>query len=330
MSDSQRTATEQLLISSAVDQSINQMNFSMLAGKDVYFDHQYLEKVTDEQYIISSLRQQLLANGVILREKREDATYVVEARAGAVGTNRHDVLVGVPATTLPNLGFPGMPSSIPEIPLAKVTEQKGVAKLAVFAYNRVTGMPVWQSGVFPVTTLAKDTWLAGAGPYQRGTIYDGSRFAGARITLPFSRQRQQEFPVPRVPVTAEAVFDETPRYAVSPGDDVTSAEPRQGEGDAQQDSQQASSGERGDEETSAVTAASATEPLLLEPASSEAMPPTPFAAEPPPGHVLRLPATDKRLLEEQKAAAEQAAEEKRAAKEGVQLLRPSTWLNWWN
>src|SRR3954451_13248103 len=94
--DTSRSATEQLLVSSAVDQTVSQMDFLPLADKRVFFDVQYLENGPDKGYIISSLRQQLLAQGCLLVEKRDEASYVVEARCGAVGTDRHDLLFGIP------------------------------------------------------------------------------------------------------------------------------------------------------------------------------------------------------------------------------------------
>jgi hypothetical protein len=215
MSDTLRTGTEQMLLSSAIERSINDMDFSVLEGKDVYFDPQYLKGVSDEGYIISSLRQKLLAEGVLLKEKRESATYVVEARAGAVGTNRQDVLLGVPQTTLPTAGLiSGVPSAIPEIPLAKKTKQKGVVKLAAFAYNQVTGQAVWQSGTYPVMADARDTWILGTGPFQHGSIYKGTRFAGDQVkwlggqqttSNPNSRQS-----APGISVTSAASFEEDP------------------------------------------------------------------------------------------------------------------------
>lgn len=209
-SDTARTATEQLLISTAIDRAINQIDFKPLAGKDVYFDAQYLEGVTDEKYIVSSIRQHLLASGCTLKSSREEATYVVEARAGAIGTNRHDVMIGIPAFNMPApLALAGVPPTIPEIPFAKTTDQKGVAKLGLFCYNQKSGRPVWQSGVFPIVTNAKDTWILGIGPLSRGSIYDGTRFAGSRILLPFGRRRPAPpMPQPPIPVTAEAVFTE--------------------------------------------------------------------------------------------------------------------------
>lgn len=226
LSDSSRTANEQLLISSAVDRAVGSMRFEHLSGHDVFFDPQYLKGAVDENYIVSTIRQQLLASGCYLKERREDAQVVVEARAGAVGTNRHDLLIGIPQVNLPSaVGVVGAPSVIPEIPFAKSTDQKGVAKISVFAYKRETGEPIWQSGAYPMVASAHDTWVLGAGPFQRGTIYEGTRFAGSRLRGPFrSRKQAEPQPPPEVgvPVAAEVVF--TPRgnaTAANPGNDET-------------------------------------------------------------------------------------------------------------
>jgi hypothetical protein len=81
----------------------------------------------------------------------------------------------------------GVPAAIPEIPLAKRTSQRGVAKIAVFAYRRDTGVAVWQSGVNQVASDAKNTWVFGIGPFQSGSIFRGTAFAGREISNPLSR-----------------------------------------------------------------------------------------------------------------------------------------------
>jgi hypothetical protein len=209
MSDTIRTGTEQLLISCAVERAVERIGFEVLAGQNVYLDTTYLKGAVDEGYITSTLRQHMVAHGCILKTDRRDAEFIVEARA-FVGTNRQEVLVGIPQMQLPNMGVPGVPSSVPEIALAKSTNQKGVAKVAVFAYHQETGQPVWQSGATPVSSNAKDTWLFGAGPWQRGSIYKGTRFAGDRIQLPFRAgdQPMPELPQPIIAVAAEQMFQE--------------------------------------------------------------------------------------------------------------------------
>lgn len=216
MTDTQRTATEQLLISNAVDQAVTQLDFRALAGKTVYFDPQYLDGSVDRGYLISSLRQHMLACGCILLEDRSRATYVVEARSGAIGTDRHSLLVGIPQMTVPTI-LPGQPSQIPEIPFAKKTDQQGVAKVAVFAYNRETGHPIWQSGVIEAVSTTKDLWVLGTGPFQNGTIQRRTKFAGEPIPLvPFGNDKDEDKPAPLVvPVTEAAAWVEpVPRASV--------------------------------------------------------------------------------------------------------------------
>lgn len=183
--DTTRAATEMLLVSQAVDRAVGQIDFSPLRGKAVYFDVSSIDKETvDKGYLISSIRQQLLAHGANLMEEKRDAVYVVEARVGAVGTDRHSLLFGSPQITVPAI-VPGIPTSIPEIALYKRTDQKGVAKLAVFAYNRVTGRAVWQSGLVEDVSKLKDRWVLGSGPYTTGTIREKPELAGEALpTLP--------------------------------------------------------------------------------------------------------------------------------------------------
>ena len=142
--DTSRTATEQLLLSDAIDRSVSRIDFGLLSGQDVFLDTTLPRTAVDKDYIISTLRQHMLSCGCMLKDKKDDAVFVVEVRAGAVGTDRHDLLFGTPATTV-SLGMlsplPGTPTMFPEIAFAKRTDQMGVAKIAVFAYERDTGIP---------------------------------------------------------------------------------------------------------------------------------------------------------------------------------------------
>jgi hypothetical protein len=219
MTDTQRTATEQLLVSNAIDQAVGQLDVRPLAGKPVYFDPQYLDGTVDRGYLISSLRQHLLANGCQLLEERSRAAYVVEARSGGVGTDRHSLLVGIPQTTVPAI-LPGQPTQIPEIPFAKKTDQNGVAKVALFAYNRQTGQPVWQSGLVQSLSTSRDMWVLGTGPFENGTIRKGTEFAGEPIPLPHlpGHDPAAAPQPPLMPLTQAAAWPERPRPATGAGD----------------------------------------------------------------------------------------------------------------
>ncbi len=200
-----RTATEQMLISDAIDRTVDGIDFGPLARRTVYFDDSKLVDVVDRGYLVSSLRQHMLASGCVLKDVREDAEFVVESRAGAVGTDNHDLLFGVPAIQLPQVPVAtAMPAAIPEIPFAKRRDQRGVAKVAVFAYRRDTGEPVWQSGIVINKSTANDIWVFGAGPFQRGTIYDQAQFAGKRLVGEEDVELERDSQV--ASVNDEAVF----------------------------------------------------------------------------------------------------------------------------
>jgi hypothetical protein len=211
MTDTQRTATEQLLISNAIDQAVSQLDVRPLAGREVFLDVQPLDGTVDKGYLVSTLRQHLLANGCRILEDRSKATLVVEARSGGVGSDRHSLLVGVPQTTVPAF-LPGQPTQIPEIPFARKTDQNGVAKIAAFAYDRRTGRPVWQSGVVQSLSTARDVWVLGTGPFQNGTIRHGTEFAGEPLPVPLPHAAAKGQPpapeAPRVAVTQAATWPE--------------------------------------------------------------------------------------------------------------------------
>lgn len=187
-SGKQRLATEQLVMSDSVDRSVAKIDFEPLRGQKVYLDTKYMTVsrppgFVGPEYVISSLRQQMMAHDMRLMDKPEEADIIVEARCGVLGNDGHDVSFGIPAgnnigaTAATLSGYP-VPAILPEISLAKRMDQMGAAKVAVFAYHRETKEPIWQSGIATSMTNTKDYWFLGIGPIQRGSVYGGTRFAG--------------------------------------------------------------------------------------------------------------------------------------------------------
>jgi len=199
------TATEQLLYSSAVDAAVAKIDFTPLRGELVYFDTQYIKtppnaggSIVGADYVISSLRQQMAAAGVLLVPKLEDADYVVEGRLGTLGLDSNEVVYGLPANSLnaaataaANLAGVSAAPNIPEMSFGRRNAQSGAAKIGVFAYDRVTREAVWQSGISIARATARDMWLMGVGPYQKGTIYNGkTKFAGEAEDTPIASRRE--------------------------------------------------------------------------------------------------------------------------------------------
>lgn len=165
--DTPRAATEELLISDAIDRSVEMIDFSPLCGRRVFVDTQYVDVKAETGYLVSSLRQHIAAAGCFLASSKDDAELVVEARVGSLSTNRHDSLLGLPATAAP-MFLTGVPMVTPELAVSKKTIQTGVSKLAVFAWWTQDGSIAWQSGVAREDSIIKNSWMLGLGPYTDG------------------------------------------------------------------------------------------------------------------------------------------------------------------
>ena len=188
------TATEQLLVSDAIERSVDSFDFSPLAGQTVFLDTQYMSRVTSQvflnsDYIRSCLREHLMLAGCRLKENRDEADVIIEVRVGALGTDGHEVNYGVPANQPLNSavaavsGTPMLPV-LPEVSLAKKDERRAAAKIHLFAYHRESLKAMWAPGSTQGESIAKSTWVLGAGPFEQGSIYDQTQFAGAPIVVP--------------------------------------------------------------------------------------------------------------------------------------------------
>jgi hypothetical protein len=175
-----RTGTEQLLLTHAWDSALQKVNFRALTGVPVYLDTTNVTAV-DQGWVVSSLREAMLAQGVLLRSKPEQAQWIIEARVGAYGTNDKNWLLGIAQTTIPPT-ITGLPSgTIPKLPLIEKSDQQAVAKLALFAYDRGSGQFVWSSGTMLATASAKDVFIGGLGPWHKDSIEGGAEFVGFKI-----------------------------------------------------------------------------------------------------------------------------------------------------
>jgi hypothetical protein len=215
------SATEQLVMSDAVDRSIASIDFRPMSGHKVYLDTSYLRHVKGEgfvnsEYVTSSLRQQVVAAGCLIQDASAEADIIIEARIGALGADDHRVMFGVPennvfSTTVSLIpGAPVLPR-VPEIAVARREAREAAAKIAAFAYDRKTRAPLWQSGVNSSLATAKDTWVLGVGPFQGGTIREQMQLAGSAIRFgekSATGSPARFFDRPPVDYTAETRFNQ--------------------------------------------------------------------------------------------------------------------------
>jgi len=132
----QRTATEQLLISTAADHAADAIKLDIPSGAKVFVDASNFEG-TDSKYAIAAIRDRILQLGGHLVSDRVLADTVVEIRSGALSIDQSQTLVGIPKFDIP-IPLAG-PLGIPEVALFKKSERRGVAKFAATSYGAKTG-----------------------------------------------------------------------------------------------------------------------------------------------------------------------------------------------
>lgn len=163
-SNTARTASEQLLISSAIDRAMSNVKFDDFAGYKVFIDEKYLDSV-DKGYLVGSIRHKILKAGGSIVAAADAADVVLEPRSGGVGTDLQESYVGIPS-----LGIPGMPIELPEVKFASRNTQMGTAKIGLVCYDAKTGKAMGIGGESTALTHNNDTYFLGIGPFRSGSV----------------------------------------------------------------------------------------------------------------------------------------------------------------
>lgn len=159
-----RSAVEQLLISSAVDDALDKVDFRPFSGANVYLNEKYVD-CQDKNYVIASVRHRLLSHGARLIDDAEKAEIVVEMRAGSVGTDMSESFLGTPEIVLPGM------MTIPEVKMLTNNKQTATAKIGLVAYDYRNKSVLGSGGM--TTAVSNDSrWtIMGVGLPKSGSIH---------------------------------------------------------------------------------------------------------------------------------------------------------------
>jgi hypothetical protein len=138
-----RTATEQLLLSTAADRGLEGVDLAPLRGKKVFLEEQYFRSY-DQEYILGAIRELISRNGAYLVRKIDEAETIVEARSGGLGIDSRTNLFGIPAIPIPipMVGTVGTP----EVALWKEEDYDSTGKFVLLAYDNKTGAFIHSTG----------------------------------------------------------------------------------------------------------------------------------------------------------------------------------------
>ncbi len=154
-SNPQRTATEQLMISTAADRAAERLTLDIPQGSKLFVDATNFEG-TDGKYAIAAIRDRLLRLGGQLAKDRDSADLVVEIRSGALSMDDEQTLLGIPKFDVPIPLAGGF--TFPEIALFKKRQRTGIAKFGATGFGAKEGEYVGSTG--PQYGLSRETeWV---------------------------------------------------------------------------------------------------------------------------------------------------------------------------
>jgi hypothetical protein len=150
-----QTATEELLVSTAVDHAVAELHPTLPPGSKVFVDPQYFtDAALYQKYAVDAVRDQLLRQGVHLVDDRKTADVIVEMRSGAQSIDHHTFLIGIPAIPIP-IPLTGTVTT-PQIALFERDRQTGIAKLAITGYGTKDGGLIASTGPVFATSDKSD------------------------------------------------------------------------------------------------------------------------------------------------------------------------------
>ncbi len=143
-----RTAIEQALLSKSAEGTLDQMDFSSLAGHRFFIQEDKFDAV-DSKYVLLSLRERLLKASMEAAPSADKADIIVYPRVAAAGIDDYEFLFGIPSIGIPVPGN-AMSGSLktPELALFKINRQWGRNRMAVHSEKATSGTLVLDTPVF--------------------------------------------------------------------------------------------------------------------------------------------------------------------------------------
>jgi len=141
ITDTARTDVEQMLLTSAAENSIRRIDFSNYAGKKVKPDFSLLATQTDKEFVQAVILYHMADNKITVVEDAAQADYIFQPFCAILATDSSKVLFGTPSLPVP---IPRMEINlvIPDLPLFMKYDRIGHARFFFTITDAKTAKPV--------------------------------------------------------------------------------------------------------------------------------------------------------------------------------------------
>ncbi len=136
-----RNIVEQLLLSSAVERCMVQMNLREYKGTKVFMDYSNFATQVDAPFVKGQFELHLAKNGIILAKDEKEAKYTMRLISGTLATDSHQFLFGTPQLPIP-LPDTSLSLAIPEIAIFKRQSRNGFGKFSLTILDSKTQQPL--------------------------------------------------------------------------------------------------------------------------------------------------------------------------------------------
>lgn len=140
-SDTGRTAVEQFLISTVVENGIGYADFTPYKGKKIFIEYDYLAPQVDKPYVQGTFEMHLAQQGLQVCRDAKAADYIVQILCGVLATDANSIMIGTPTLPIP-IPDTSISVAIPEIPLFKKLTRSGYGRFAFNILNAKDRVPV--------------------------------------------------------------------------------------------------------------------------------------------------------------------------------------------
>ena len=140
-SDTGRTAVEQFLISTVIENGISHADFKPYAGKKIFIEYDYLATQVDKTYVQGVFEMHLAQEGLHVSRDIKSADYIVQILCGVLATDSHSIMFGTPTLPIP-IPDTSLSVAVPEIPLFKKMTRSGYGRFAFTILNAKDRSPV--------------------------------------------------------------------------------------------------------------------------------------------------------------------------------------------
>lgn len=166
-----RSAVEMALMSESAELALLGLRGDLPTGARFYLDTSEFEAV-DEEFVLSTLRLELLRQGLLAVEEREEADVIVIPRTAISAIDENSSLIGIPDLPIPVPGVGVIQT--PEIALFKRAKQIGLTRLGYYGLNQGDSSLAFDAGT-----------ASGRSTYTRWTVLFMISFRTTNLSEPY-------------------------------------------------------------------------------------------------------------------------------------------------